>query len=354
MKRLIASDAQTNDIFGWRVAISGDIAVVGAQWEDAGGSTAGAVYVFGRNMGGADNWGEAKKVTASDAQAGDLFGGSVSISGDTIVVGAFFEDAGGANSGAVYLFQRNEGGADSWGQVKKLTASDAQMSDEFGYSVAINSNTAVVGARFEDAGGSDAGAGYVYQRDQGGAGNWGETKKLIASDAENNDEFGFSVALSGDTAIVGARNENTGGLSAGAGYVFGRNQGGAENWGEVKKLTASDAQAVDAFGTSVAASGDTAVVGADIEDTVANNAGAAYVFDLLLPKPTATPRPTSGPKPVGGIALDADLRPLALETGGPSGSTWGIALAIVAAVSLIAVGGAVVYVRRRAGDLGDT
>ncbi|MCH8850197.1 MAG: FG-GAP repeat protein [Chloroflexi bacterium] len=174
VKRLIASDAQTNDIFGWRVAISGDIAVVGAQWEDAGGSTAGAVYVFGRNMGGADNWGEAKKVTASDAQAGDLFGGSVSISGDTIVVGAVFEDAGGANSGAVYLFQRNEGGADNWGEVKKLTASDAQANDFFGASVAVSGDTAVVGARLEDAGGDFAGAAYVFQRDEGGPANWGK------------------------------------------------------------------------------------------------------------------------------------------------------------------------------------
>ena len=125
------------------MAISGDTAVVGACCEDTGGFDAGAAYVFQRNQGGADNWGEVKKLTASDAQASDRFGHSVAVSGDTAVVGAFREDA---LVGAAYVFQRNQGDADNWGEVKKLTASDAQDIDFFAHGVAISGDTAVVGA----------------------------------------------------------------------------------------------------------------------------------------------------------------------------------------------------------------
>ena len=146
-------------------------------------------------------------------------------------------------------------------EVKKLLASDGQDVDQFGFSVAVSGDTAIVGATEEDARGTNAGAVYVFQRDVGGAGNWGEVKKLLASDAQDFDLFGWSVAVSGDTAIVGAPGEDTGGVNAGAAYVFRRDQGGAGNWGEVKKLTAADAQAGDFFGLGVAVSVDTAVLG---------------------------------------------------------------------------------------------
>ena len=117
-------------------------------------------------------------------------------------------------------------------EVKKLLASDGASGDQFGRSVAINGGTAVVGANREDAGGSNAGAAYIFQRDEGGVGNWGEVAKLLASDAQASDEFGFSVAVSGDTAVVGASDEDAGGGDAGAAYVFQRDEGGADNWGE--------------------------------------------------------------------------------------------------------------------------
>ena len=215
MKKLLASDAQDFDGFG-NVAVSGDTAVVGAV--GAGGGIADAVYVFERDQGGLDNWGEVKKLTASDAETGDLFGVSVAVIGDTVLVGAFWEDAGGSNAGAAYVFQRDEGGADNWGEVTKLTASDAQAGDLFGENVAVSGDTAVVGANGNFF--SDPGAAYVYQRDQGGANNWGEVKKLTASDAQDFDEFGESVAVSGDTAVVGAFFEDAGGEDAGAAYVF--------------------------------------------------------------------------------------------------------------------------------------
>ena len=126
-----------------------------------------------------------------------------------------------------------------------------------------------------------------------------EVKKLLASDAQELDNFGYSVAVSGDTAVVGAYLEDAGGGGAGAAYVFWRDEGGTGNWGEVKKLTASDAQADDEFGISVAISGDTAVVGAWREDAGGSDAGAAYVFEEPLPTatPTITPTPTVTPTP---------------------------------------------------------
>jgi len=284
--KLTASDAQALDEFG-RVAISGDTAIVGARFEDEKGFFAGAAYIFERDEGGADNWGEVTKLTASDAQDNDYFGHSVAISGDTAIVGAPDEAEKGSKAGAAYIFERDEGGADNWGEVTKLTASDAQDNDYFGYSVAINlkpqsaarGDRAIVGARGEAEKGSDAGAAYIFERDEGGADNWGEVTKLTASDAQTYDYFGHSVAISGDTAIVGAPDEAEKGSKAGAAYIFERDEGGADNWGEVTKLTASDAQTYDYFGHSVAISGDTAIVGARYEDEKGNDAGAAYIYD---------------------------------------------------------------------------
>ncbi len=276
--KLTASDAQDDDYFGYSVACSGDTAVVGAAWEDGAGSQRGAAYVFERDQGGADNWGEVKKLTASDAEDGDFFGWSVAISGDTAVTGASEEDGAGTWRGAAYVFQRDQGGAGNWGEVKKLTASDAEDNDFFGFRVAISADTAVVGAYAEDGAGYNRGAAYVFERDQGGAGNWGQVKKLTASDAEDTDYFGYSVVASGDTAVVGAYEEDGAGTDRGAAYVFQRDQGGPDNWGEVKKLTASDAQDGDQFGISVAVGGETAVVGAPLEDGAGNDRGAAYVF----------------------------------------------------------------------------
>ncbi|MBI4318624.1 MAG: FG-GAP repeat protein, partial [Chloroflexi bacterium] len=247
-KKLTASDGAANDWFGISVAIDVDTIVVGALRNS---SLQGAAYVFARNQGGADNWGQAKKLTASDGAINDSFGVSVAIDRDTIVVGAFGKSIG---LGAAYVFARNQGGPDNWGQAKKLTASDGAAIDRFGVSVAIDVDTIVVGAHTKS---SAQGAAYVFARNQGGADNWGQAKELTASDGAPGDQFGISVAIDVDTIVVGA-NGNSG---QGAAYVFARNQGGADNWGQAKKLTASDGAAGNTFGVSVAIDRDTIVVG---------------------------------------------------------------------------------------------
>ena len=292
--------------FGVSVAVSGEVVVVGAENSSSGPGccSRGTAYVYQRNQGGPDNWGEVKLLFASDADLDDQFGFSVAVSGDTAVVGAYREDAditcacglAGSNVGAAYVFQRDQGGSDNWGEVTKLLASDYERGDHFGVSAAVSGDTAVVGADREDG---ETGAAYVFQRDEGGQDNWGEVTKLTASDAEPNARFGTSVALSADTALIGAALDNTGGADAGAAYVFRRDQAGPDNWGEVRKLAASDAELFDRFGTGVALSGDTAIVGAYSEDTGGADAGAAYVFEQLQPKPTptTTPTPTVTPTP---------------------------------------------------------
>jgi hypothetical protein len=281
VKKLTALVPGNSHWFGYSVAISGDTVVVGAPGTNEGGNLRGAAYVFARNQGGMDNWGLVEKLTASDAADGDYFGRSVAISEDTVVVGAIYEDGAGSARGAAYIFARNEGGADNWGQVRKLTASDAEDNDFFGRSVAISGDILVVGADGEDGAGSDRGAAYLFSRNQGGMDNWGQVRKLTASDAEDDDYFGISVSISGDTLVVGAHEEDGTGSDRGAAYLFARNQGGGDIWGQVTKLTASDATDDDWFGRSVSISGDTAVIGAYGQDGAGSDRGAAYVFCVL-------------------------------------------------------------------------
>ena len=265
VKKLTASDGAADDWFGFTVAISGDTVVVGARGND---SYKGAAYVFARNWGGADNWGQVKKLTAIGSVANDYFGWSVAISGDTIVVGAYGDDG---CRGAAYVFARNQGGANNWGQVRTLVAADGAVWDCFGMSVAISGDAIVVGAYMMDD--SVKGAAYVFARNQGGADLWGQVQKLTASDGDAQDRFGYSVAISGDTVVVGAPGNDG---HRGAAYVFARNQSGADQWGQVQKLTADDGMAFDGFGDAVAISDDTVLVGAS--DEVHDFRGAAYVF----------------------------------------------------------------------------
>jgi hypothetical protein len=272
--KLTASDAASDDYFGWSVSVSGSTLVVGAPWEDTGGSSAGAAYVFEFNPA-SGAWEEADKLTASDAGTGDGFGFSVSVSGTTVVVGAMGEGTGGTHAGAAYVFEMNPASG-AWEEAAKLTASDAGPDDWFGWSVSVSGATALVGAPGEGTGGSSAGAAYVFEFNPAG-GAWEETDKLTASDAEADDEFGLSVSVGGATAVVGSPGEDAGGDGAGAAYVFEFNPASGA-WQEAAKLTASDAEAGDGFGGAVSVDGTTMVVGAPWEDTGGSSAGAGYVF----------------------------------------------------------------------------
>ena len=265
--KLVASDAEAGDRFGYGAAIDGDTLVVGAPYEDTGGSSTGAAYVFTRS---GTTWSQQAKIQSSDIAAGDKLGWSVAIDGDTMVVGAGYEDnTGGTDAGAAYVFIRS---GTSWSQQAKLVASDAAASDYAGWSVAIDGDTLVVGAYGEDTGGSSAGAAYVFTRS---GTTWSQQAKIQASDAQANDQFGGSVAIEGDTIVVAARLEDTGASAAGSVYVFTRS---GTSWSQQAKIQASDAAGGDYFGEYVAIGGNTLVVGAYREGAGGTDAGAAYVF----------------------------------------------------------------------------
>src|SRR4029077_4895580 len=195
--------------------------------------------------------GQVIKLTASDAAQGDSFGYSVAIDLDTVVVGAYAHNSA---TGATYIFERNRGGSETWGQVQELTASDAHQSDGFVISVGSRGDAAVAGRYNRNFA---SGAAYIFGRNQGGAENWGQVQELTASDAAQSAQFGASVRINNDTAVVGGYGHNS---FTGATYIFERNQGGAEKWGQVQELTASDAAQHDEFGVSGGGSEDTALV----------------------------------------------------------------------------------------------
>ena len=281
-RKLTASDGARGDSFGSSVAVSGDVMAVGAANADSPNPNQGAVYVFDRNAGGTGNWGQVKKLIVGDGAASDFLGCSVSVDQDVIVAGASGDDVGGnGNQGTANVFERNAGGPNNWGLVRQLIASDGGRNDSFGCAVAVSGDLIVVGARYHDVGANlDQGAAYLYKRDAGGAGNWGQIKKLTADDGVTLDRFGFSVSVAGDLVVVGAYWDDVGAnLDQGSAYVFERNAGGENNWGQVRQLMADDGAASDLFGHAVSVSGELIVIGAK-DAAVGSNLeqGVAYAF----------------------------------------------------------------------------
>ncbi len=270
--RLQASDVSGGEWFGGAVSISGDTAIAGAWGDDDNGSSSGSAYVFVRDLlTGA--WSEQQKLVAADGVAFDIFGLSVSISGDTAIVGATGDDDKGSASGSAYVFVRDSGGV--WTEQEKLVASDGAAKDSLGRSVSVSGDTAIIGADMDDEKGTNSGSAYVFVRNSGGV--WTEQQKLLASDGVADDAFGRSVSISGDTAIVGAYWDDDNGTKSGSAYVFVRGTG-TSVWIQQQKLLASDGFIGHFFGGSVSVSGDTAIVGAEGNDAGFNNSGSAYIF----------------------------------------------------------------------------
>jgi hypothetical protein len=264
---LTAPDGTAGGYFGYSVALSGNTAVVGAQGD--GPPVLGSAYVFVRSGSG---WSLQQELTASDGVQGDIFGVSVAVSGDTVVVGAKYKTIGSnPYQGAAYVFVRS---GTAWSQQQELTSSDGATPDNFGNSVAVSGDTVVVGAYNKTIGSNPGqGAAYVFVR----SGTvWSQQQELTSSDGAANDLFGSSVSLDGDSTLVGAACQEGCNLVQGAAYVFVRN---GTAWSQQQELTSSDGAAFDNFGASVSLDGDTALVGA-VRKTIGANPsqGAAYVF----------------------------------------------------------------------------
>ncbi|HEX9713604.1 MAG TPA: FG-GAP repeat protein [Actinomycetota bacterium] len=266
--KLTASDGTVGDFFGVSVSVSGDTALIGAYGDDDNGSSSGSAYVFTRS---GSTWTQQAKLTAADGAANDVFGVSVSVDGDTALIGAYFDDDHGTDSGSAYVFTRS---GSTWTQQAKLTAADGAAFDFFGHSVSVSGDTALVGAYGDDDQGLDSGSAYVFTRS---GGTWTQEAKLTAPDGAANDRSGISVSLREDTALVGAYLDDDHGTDSGSAYVFARS---GSTWTQETKLTASDGAAGDQFGWSVSVEGDTALVGAYFDDDHGSSSGSAYVFNL--------------------------------------------------------------------------
>jgi hypothetical protein len=215
--KLTALDGDSMDSFGSSVSIDGDCAIVGADNDDDKGDDSGSAYIFKRD---GENWTQHSKLTASDGAVGDLFGNSVSISGDYCLVGALRDDDRGENSGSVYIYKRD---GTSWTEQAKLTASDGSGLEEFGCSVSISGEYCVIGADEDDDNGLHSGSAYLFRRD---GTSWTEQAKLVPSDGDDGDYFGNSVSIDGDYYVVGAyRDENMGWWMPGSAYVFSHELG---------------------------------------------------------------------------------------------------------------------------------
>ena len=276
-----------NDLFGRSVALDTGIAVVGAPGALIGSDAlAGKAYLYTKNN---SVWGPAATAiwsAGTNAGAGTVFGSSVAVDGNTVVIGSPGEDF---YSGAAYVFTKDLMGI--WSAVR-LTASDRANADSFGRWVAVDGDFVVVGAWLDDDGGTDSGSVYVFTKPSGGWGTWATlstsskaelTAKLTASDAAADDHFGWSVSVDGDNVVVGAYGNDDDSSNSGSVYLFTKpTSGGWVTATETIKLTAPDAAAGDQFGYSVAAGGGSrAIVGAPGDDRDSDSdIGAAYVFSI--------------------------------------------------------------------------
>ena len=324
--KLVPADGSTGGGYGHSVAIDGETVLVGRRDDDEAGSQAGSVHVYIRS---GTAWSEQAKLLARDAGAADLFGTSVALDGDTALIGACHDDHHGASgAGSAYVFVRS---GTTWSQHAKLVADDAQAEDDFGWSVSISGDTALVGAPGGDDSHWEAGSAYVFVWS---GTSWNQQAKLLAGSPEYHSALGFIVSISGDTAMLGAPNRYFGShAKVGAVHVFERSgtiwneqallmasdlatgqhfgshlalsgdravigrhvstesmptvayifERQGHVWEQQAKLEAHDGEAEDYFGISVSVSGDSALVGAFADDDLGPTSGSAYVFSHLDP-----------------------------------------------------------------------
>ena len=243
--------------FGSSVSIRGNTAVIGAPNE----FFKGAAYVFDVTKGF-----PLFKLLADDVETGDEFGNSVSLSGNLAVIGARGDDDQGTDSGSAYVFDVTTGQ-----QLFKLLADDGAAGDAFGDSVSLSGNLAVIGANGDDDRGTDSGSAYVFEVTTGQ-----QLFKIIATDGESRDHFGKSVAINRRRIVIGANyDDNVNGYDSGSVYVFD-----AKTGAQLFNMTANDGQDFDLFGSSVELSGNLAVIGATRGDGNVDDSGTAYVFDI--------------------------------------------------------------------------
>lgn len=262
VQKLVAGDGYNGEYFGFSVSISGNTAMIGSPYDGDNGANSGSVYVFVRD--GYGTWTQQAKILPVDGTSYDYFGHSVSISGDTAVIGAIYDDDIGENFGSAYVFIRSE---NTWSLQTKLFPDDGDV-ESFGSPVSISGNTVVIGSRNDNDKGESSGSAYVFVRNE--TGNWSQDAKLVASDGSDYDNFACSVSIFEDTIVVGAYKDDDNGYNSGSAYVFVRSEAGS--WILQTKLLADDGSSSDWFGRSVSVSANTVAIGTQI------SSNSAYIF----------------------------------------------------------------------------
>jgi hypothetical protein len=271
---LLASDGSAGDNLGWSVALSGNTALVGSAFDDDNGTDAGSAYLFNANTGQ-----QIAKLKPTDGAASDNFGHSVAIEGNIALVGSPYNDDNGDSSGSAYLFDVTTGT-----QVAKLIPNDGTPEGWFGQSVALSGNVAIVGSTGDSDNGPFSGSAYLFDINTGQ-----QVGKLKPVDGEEFDGFGISVAISGNIALVGSWFDDDNGADSGAAYLFDITTGT-----QLAKLKPADGAAEDLFGYAVALSGNTALIGSYADDDNGGDSGSAYLFNVTTGTQIAKLKPTDG------------------------------------------------------------
>ena len=290
--RLTPSDGFLDLEFGFSVALDGDTALIGTL---RGNIQSGSAYAFERDPAG--NWTQTDKLVAPDGQAFDNFGRSVTLSGDTAILGSHGHDTPLAGAGVAYVFERV---GSTWTPVQKLKSSAPLLSAGFGRAVTMEGDRAVIGAYFDHVGGLGTGLAYVFERS---GGTWSQVARLIPSSATGGAQFGGAVDLSGDTAAVAAFKDQSSGTGIGSVFVYELN---VANWVEAAKLSFPVPGVDKEFGRSLSVDGELLLVGAPLIDT-----GAAYLFERThagwVFRQSLFGHDTSGPDQLGrAVAIEGE------------------------------------------------
>ena len=258
LHKLLAPDGTSVDKFGSSVALDENYALIGSQWDDDNGFSSGSAYLFDITSGDFLH-----KFTAPDAAGNDLFGANVALNGNYALISSYGDDDNGSNSGSAYLFDITSGDF-----LRKFTAPDAAPDDRFSVSIALNEDTALIGSSLDDDNGSNSGSAYLFDLTSGEL-----LQKIIAPDGNDRDNFGRDVALSDNYALISSDRDDDNGSNSGSAYLFDLTSGEL-----LQKFIAPDGASSDIFGWSVALDGDLALIGAHLDDDNGNNSGSVYLF----------------------------------------------------------------------------
>jgi hypothetical protein len=290
IKELTATIPKSGGFFGRSIALGNDFLAVKERPLLATHPT--IISIYQKNEGGIDNWGKVKEIVHQNLSAEPFWAFSLSMTDDFLFIGSFQENSISQGSGVVHIYGKDIGGANNWGYLKAIISSDGHTSQQFGYSVLASDTTLIVGATRDNELGNSSGAVYVFYRNHGGQGNWGEARKMTASDGGNGDYFGSSFDLSGDTLLAISSvgyNQNKGAV-----YVFSKNRDGIDTWNEIAKLEATANDSDDFFGETVAIQNGDVIVAAGYDDEIDIDVGAFYTFDisteLVVNPPVSTSR----------------------------------------------------------------